>query len=95
MTLIRRAASWWSARHAQAVYSASLQRALDERLREIAQERERTDGLLQVRNKRQGWIHRSWTGTEVLRLVLLTILGSALLFAIAMLAIPFHVMFGK
>lgn len=52
MNLIRRAASWWNARHAQAIYSPSLQRALDERLREIAEDRERTDGLSQVRDLR-------------------------------------------
>lgn len=95
MNLIRRAASWWNARHAQAIYSPSLQRALDERLREIAEDRERTDGLSQVRNKRQGWIHRSWTGTEVLHLMLLIILGSSLLFAIAMLAVPFLFMLNR
>lgn len=90
MSLTRRAASRWNARHDQAISSPSLQKELDERLREIAEGREWTDGLTQVRNERRGWIHQSWTGTEVLHLVLLMILGSSLLFAIAMLAVPLH-----
>ena len=41
MSLIRRTASWWNARHDQALYSPSLQKALDERLREIADGRDK------------------------------------------------------
>ena len=95
MNLIRRAVSWWNSRHNQAIFSPSLQKALDERLREIAERRTSSDGLTLIRNKGQGWIHRSWTGTEVLHLVLLIILGSSLLFAIAMLAVPFHFMLNR
>lgn len=58
MNLIRRAVSWWNARHDQAIYSPSLQKALDERLREIAEGRELTDGLTQVRNLRP-WFRTS------------------------------------
>jgi len=51
MNLIRRAVSWWNSRHNQAIFSPSLQKALDERLREIAERRTSSDGLKLIRNK--------------------------------------------